>query len=614
MALLSNLSLKYRLHLSNALFLIILIVVIALYFSSGATLEKLVGDQQAIDQTAARIRTAALKTKDYLASEISYKEIDQEFKTLASDLKDNALSGGITGLQKGIADLNALRTENAIFAAEIDTLASQSIKTSNDYIEMMVKKLADEKTRAEVGTMERLVIMGANINTSSNFEIKVRFLRLRESLDNKDSLLNYLDALTANTDKDIKSLANTPFAEIPVAAQKINKRVKMITISYIENVEKQYAIQREVFNSINALNALLDKRSVDSNSSFLSSVKTVFRGMVIVVFIAGLIGIILTTFLASSISKALKRSIQSLASTSGRVNLASGQVNEASRQLAEGTSAQAAGIEETSSSLEEMASQTRANSDNAAQADSIMNETRQVVDAAGESMSELASSMERISSSGQEIGKIIKTIDEIAFQTNLLALNAAVEAARAGEAGAGFAVVADEVRALAMRAAEAAQNTQELIEGTVTQIGQGTSLVDKTSAAFERQVELATKVAALISEVATASGEQARGVDQINGAVNQMDQVVQRNAASAEESAAASQDLYAQAESLMEVVRELNELVGGKKAAAAVRLRSAPAPRGPRKALPKPGPKGPRKVVSPQEAIPFDDDDDLDGF
>ena len=96
-----------------------------------------------------------------------------------------------------------------------------------------------------------------------------------------------------------------------------------------------------------------------------------------------------------------------------------------------------------------------------------------MVDEANHAMIELTGSMKEITTASEETAKIIKTIDEIAFQTNLLALNAAVEAARAGEAGAGFAVVADEVRNLAMRAAEAAKNTANLIEGSVKKIKKG---------------------------------------------------------------------------------------------------------------------------------------------
>ena len=46
---------------------------------------------------------------------------------------------------------------------------------------------------------------------------------------------------------------------------------------------------------------------------------------------------------------------------------------------------------------------------------------------------------------------------------------------RAGEAGAGVAVVADEVGNIAMRAAEAAKNTANLIEGTVKKMKTGDS-------------------------------------------------------------------------------------------------------------------------------------------
>ena len=92
-----------------------------------------------------------------------------------------------------------------------------------------------------------------------------------------------------------------------------------------------------------------------------------------------------------------------------------------------------------------------------------------------------------------------------------------MEAARAGEAGAGFAVVADEVRNLAMRAADAAKDTAELIEGTVKKVNLGTELVSSTNEAFTKVADSSSKVGELVSEIAAASNEQAQEMKSIVG-------------------------------------------------------------------------------------------------
>jgi methyl-accepting chemotaxis protein len=315
----------------------------------------------------------------------------------------------------------------------------------------------------------------------------------------------------------------------------------------------------------------------------------------------------------------LTRTIQGITTGADQVASASGQVSSASQSLAEGSSEQAAALEETSSSLEEMSSMTKQNADNASQADHLMKEAKMVVGKANDSMQEMAASMDDISRASGQTSKIIKTIDEIAFQTNLLALNAAVEAARAGEAGAGFAVVADEVKNLAMRSAEAARNTADLIEGTVKKVADGTALVNKTSEGFTAVADSSGKVAELVAEIAAASNEQARGIEQVNTAVMDMDKVTQQNAANAEESASASEEMNAQAEQMKSVVGELATLVGVKGTGAKRdRLSKAKARKGLKNKQQPAMEKRPvaenegiykRENLSPQQAIPIDDDD-----
>jgi methyl-accepting chemotaxis protein len=301
---------------------------------------------------------------------------------------------------------------------------------------------------------------------------------------------------------------------------------------------------------------------IDKAEAF-SAVKAI-RWLIGIVAVVGVGAIVVIALLITrSITKPITRIIDGLNEGAEQVASASSQVSTASQSLAEGASEQAASIEETSSSLEEMSSMTRQNADNATQADTLMKEANQVVASANSSMGDLTTSMEEISRASEETSKIIKTIDEIAFQTNLLALNAAVEAARAGEAGAGFAVVADEVRNLAMRAADAAKNTANLIEGTVKKVGAGGDLVARTNEAFTEVARSTARVGELVGEIAAASSEQAQGITQVNTAVNEVDKVTQQNAASAEESASAAEEMNAQAEQMKASVKQLMTLVGG---------------------------------------------------
>lgn len=217
------------------------------------------------------------------------------------------------------------------------------------------------------------------------------------------------------------------------------------------------------------------------------------------------------------------------------LNRTIGVVEESAVQLAEGASEQASAVEETSSSIEEISSMMHKNTENTSEVNKLMGNTEEILATADTSMKDLIRSLEETSVASDDIGKIIKTIQEIAFQTNLLALNAAVEAARAGEAGAGFAVVAEEVRNLAMRSAEAAQNTEELIENIVKKIKHGTDLVGKTDEQYREVAESTHKVTNLISEITAAIQEQSDGIRQVNKAISEIDKVAQNGAASAEE-------------------------------------------------------------------------------
>jgi methyl-accepting chemotaxis protein len=258
---------------------------------------------------------------------------------------------------------------------------------------------------------------------------------------------------------------------------------------------------------------------------------------------------------------ALKKMVEKLSAIIAEINLSaqnvlSGaeQLSDSSQAMSQGATEQASSLEEISSSMNQIASQTRRNSENATLASRIAGDSRLSAEKGDRQTQEMVAAMHEISDASRNISKIIKIIDEIAFQTNLLALNAAVEAARAGKHGKGFAVVAEEVRNLAARSAKAAKETEEMIEGAVKRIDEGTSMAGRTAGALQEIVAAAGKVTDLVAEIAAASNEQAQGVSQITQGLGQVDQVTQQNTAHAEQSASAAEELTGQAQILQQMV------------------------------------------------------------
>ena len=236
------------------------------------------------------------------------------------------------------------------------------------------------------------------------------------------------------------------------------------------------------------------------------------------------------------------------------VATASAQIAAGNHDLSSRTEQQASALEETAASMEELNSTVRQNADNARQANQLAVSASSVAVQGGEVVAKVVDTMKGINDSSKKISDIISVIDGIAFQTNILALNAAVEAARAGEQGRGFAVVASEVRSLAGRSAEAAKEIKRLINASVEQVEQGTSLVDQAGVTMGEVVAGIKRVTDLMGEISAASNEQSQGVSQVGEAVVQMDQVTQQNAALVEEMAAAASSLKAQAQELVGTV------------------------------------------------------------
>ena len=247
--------------------------------------------------------------------------------------------------------------------------------------------------------------------------------------------------------------------------------------------------------------------------------------------------------------------IRLVQSTTEQVSSAAGQVSAAAQNLAQGATEQASSVEELSAAVSDFSTRMTAAVEDAAATSRKAGEAGELTEQTNEKMDQMLEAMAQIYAASQEMGRVVQSIENIAFQTNLLALNAAVEAARAGSSGKGFAVIADTVRHLAIKSSEEAKETARLLQSTQNAVDLGRELAADAAGLLRDTAGAAEESAASTARVLSALTEQTAALEQIDSGLEQISAVIQNNSASSQESAAASQELHAQASELERHVR-----------------------------------------------------------
>jgi methyl-accepting chemotaxis protein len=230
------------------------------------------------------------------------------------------------------------------------------------------------------------------------------------------------------------------------------------------------------------------------------------------------------------------------------------QLSAGAQNVAQGSTEQAAAIQEISATVGEVLERTKDNAENADKTRVMYEKVSAEAEKGSEKMRQLLESLDAINKASAYMSNVIKLIEDIAFQTNILALNAAVEAARAGAHGKGFAVVAAEVKNLANKSANAAKETDELLNDSMRKSKQSFTIGEEMEKTLADILAGISASAGSIREIDEVCELQVKTIEQLNSGLEQISQIVQSNTATAEESAASSQQMAAQSAMLMEMV------------------------------------------------------------
>ena len=110
------------------------------------------------------------------------------------------------------------------------------------------------------------------------------------------------------------------------------------------------------------------------------------------------------------------------------------------------------------------------------------------------------------------------------------------------------------MRNLAAKSAEAAQNTNNLINHSIGDVKMGTESTNLAVSAMQVINDCVQSIKALMDEIAAASVQQSEMIVLVENGIKEISDVVQTNSSAAERSAAVSKELSNQARTLNSLI------------------------------------------------------------
>ncbi len=290
----TRIPLRVKLYASSVLSLILLGILVVLFLNIKNMMADLTAQEEEFNVISSDILSTERAIRDYINNNIKIVDMENKYNALSASLQNGPIKDIFSSLWEKIVEFEKNRVRNEAIDSKISELAQSSIEMSNGFITSMSEQLADEIKRHDVTVLQRKTIAGAIVNTSANYEIIVRFLRLKEDPSQRGEMLNFINILLDNVERDIKMLANTPFHTLAIEAKRLNTEVKKLVIEYTMHVDRQNAIEVEVTETVDNIILLLEKQSASQRQEFSQTIQQGFFIFFLVISISVVCSLLIT--------------------------------------------------------------------------------------------------------------------------------------------------------------------------------------------------------------------------------------------------------------------------------------------------------------------------------